>query len=310
MRKRWPIYLACFALVGGVAALRAWLNRPVAVLPHIEVADWPQLPPGVRFGRVLAVAADAENHIYVTHEGKPPVLVFDAAGRFLRSWDDGLLQEPHGLCIDGQGNVWIAEVKRHQVVKYDRHGQPLLVLGKKDQPGWAADQFDQPTEVAVSSTGLFYVSDGYGNSRVAKFSGQGQYLKEWGKKGDAPGEFNLPHAIVLDSQGRIYVGDRENSRIQIFDDDGQFIGQWHSGGTPYGLCITAAGRLLVADGRANQVMVLDLNGKALGRFGMVGTEPGPHMVHAVCVDSRGAVYVTDYEGRRVRKYLVNSTDLK
>src|SRR5262249_9189253 len=153
--KRWPLYLVCFALISGVAVRQAWLNRPLPVVPYNEVADWPKLPPGIQFHRVLAVAADAEDNIYVTHEGKPPVLVFDTDGRFLRSWDDGLLQEPHSLRIDGQGSIWIAEVKRHLVLKYDRHGRPLMVLGKKDQPGWASDQFDQPTEVAVSPAGVF-----------------------------------------------------------------------------------------------------------------------------------------------------------
>src|SRR5262249_62050207 len=119
--------------------------------------------------------------------------------------------------------------------KFDPEGKLMLSLGKKGQAGVGDDQFDRPTDIAVTSSGEFYVSDGYGNSRVLKFSADGKLLKKWGKKGTGPGEFNLPHAIVLDARGHVYVGDRENNRIQIFDADGRYLDTWKEGGAPYGL---------------------------------------------------------------------------
>jgi DNA-binding beta-propeller fold protein YncE len=157
--------------------------------------------------------------------------------------------------------------------------------------------------VAVAPSGEFYVSDGYGNSRVVKFAKDGTFLKQWGKKGTAPGEFNLPHAIVLDGQGRVYVGDRENNRIQIFDADGRFLAQWTECGAPFGLFL-AGDRMFVADGLANWVKVLDRTGKPLGRFGEPGRGPGQlQLPHMLCVDAHGAVYVAEVNGRRVQKFV-------
>src|SRR5262249_36121475 len=146
--------------------------------------------------------------------------------------------------------------------------------------------------------------DGYGNSRVLKFSKDGKLLKQWGKKGKGEGEFNLPHAICLDDKGRVYVGDRENNRVQVFDADGKFLAQWKEGGAPDGLFVTGDGGLLVADGRAAWVKVLDRDGKALGRWGEKGKGPGqfdtPHML---CVDSHGAVYVAEIGNKRMQKFV-------
>ena len=136
-----------------------------------------------------------------------------------------------------------------------------------------------------------------------QFSKDGRYLKEWGTKGKGEGQFNLPHAIVLDPDGRIYVGDRENDRVQVFDPQGKFLAQWKEGGAPYGLFLTADRRLLVADGRAGRVTVLDRSGKALQHWGEPGAGPGQFaMPHAVCVDSHGDVYVAEINGQRLQKF--------
>src|SRR5262249_23653610 len=152
-------------------------------------------------------------------------------------------------------------IGNHQVLKFDAEGKLLLTLGKKGEPGADRDHFDRPTDVAVAPEGDFYVSDGYGNSRVVYFSKEGKYLGQQGKKGKGPGEFNLPHAICLDGKGRIYVGDRENGRIQVFDTSGKVLDQWTAGGAPYGLFL-AGDRLFVADGFAHRITVLNLEGKA------------------------------------------------
>lgn len=264
------------------------------------VADWPQLPTGMKLGPVSAVATDSAGRVFVLQRAQPPVLVFDRGGRFLRSWGEGLTKNPHGLRIDGEDFVWLTDTGHHLVMKFDADGKLLLTLGKKDQPGDGPDQFNRPTDVAVAPSGEVYVSDGYGNSRVVKFSKEGKFLKEWGKKGKGPGEFHLPHSICLDARGRVCVGDRENNRVQVFDADGRFLAQWRESGAPFGLW-PGKDRLFVADGRAEWIMVLDLNGKPLGRW---STGPGDDKApHWVCVDRQGAVYVAYVGGKRVRKFV-------
>lgn len=266
------------------------------------VAGWPRLPAGVQLGPVSAVATDATDRVYVFHRGPKPVLVFDRDGTFLRSWGDDHFKTPHGLRIDAGGNVWATDIGHHQVMKFDPAGKLLLAAGRKGEPGDGPDRFDRPTDVAVAPGGEFYVSDGYGNSRVLKFSRDGKLLTQWGKRGTGPGEFDLPHAICRDARGRVYVGDRENCRIQVFDADGKHLATWTEGGSPYGLFL-AGDRLFVADGLANWVTVLDAAGKRLGRWGGTGTGPGRfRLPHMLCVDSRGAVYVAEVNGKRVQKF--------
>src|SRR5262249_38653443 len=157
-----------------------------------------RLPNDIQLGQVSAVATDSADRVFVFHRGKHPVLVFDRAGNFVRSWGDDLLKNvkgAHGLRIDPEENVWVTDIERHVVLKADPQGKVLMTLAKSDQPGAPPDQFNKPTDVAIALSGELYVSDGYGNSRVVKFSKDGKYLKEWGKKGTGEGEFNLPHAI-------------------------------------------------------------------------------------------------------------------
>lgn len=301
MRKRWPTSMLSLTVVAGAALMAPSADR--AEIGYRAVPDWPTLPEQVQLGPVAAVAADAADRIYFLQRAKAPILVFDKDGKFLRSWGDGLVKTAHGLRIDRDGNVWITDIGSHLVMKFDAQGKLLLTLGKKDEAGDTPDRFNKPTDVAVAANGDFYVSDGYGNSRVVKFSREGKYLKEWGKKGKAEGEFNLPHAVFLDSKGLVYVGDRENNRIQVFDADGKFISQWQESGAPYGLYL-AKDRVLVADGRAHGVNVLDLKGKRLGSLGMKGKEPGQFEVpHWICADSEGAIYVAEVTGKRVQKFV-------
>src|SRR5262249_23206635 len=153
------------------------------------------------------------------------------------------------------------------------------------QPGETKDKFNKPADVAFGPDGAVYVADGYGNNRVVKFSKEGKYLMEWGKKGKGPGEFNLPHVILVD-KGRVIVGHRENNRIQVLDREGKHLATWTDAGAPFGLFLTAK-RLLLADGRAHVAKVLDLEGKVLGQWGMKGNAPGQFdLPHTICADSR------------------------
>lgn len=266
------------------------------------VTNWPTLPPKLAFGPVSAVATDSADRVFIAHRAAKPVLVFDRDGKFIRGWGDEHIKTPHGLRIDRDGNVWVTDIGNHQVMKFSPEGKLLLTLGKKGEAGSAEDHFDRPTDVAVTATGEFFVSDGYGNSRVLKFDRTGKMLKLWGKKGAGEGEFNLPHAICLDAKGRVLVGDRENDRVQVFDMDGKFLTQWKDSGAPFGL-FPSDERLFVADGRGNVIRVLGSDGKPVGRWGEKGTAAGQfQMPHMLCVDSRGDVYVAEVTNKRIQKY--------
>jgi DNA-binding beta-propeller fold protein YncE len=280
-------------------------NGQASKFPDYQpVPGWPKLSAGVKFGPVSAVATDSADRVFVFHRGKQPIMVFERDGTFVRSWGDEYIKSAHGLRIDHENNVWLTDTGYHQVFKFDPQGKLLLTLGKKGEPGSGPDHFDRPTDVAVTPAGDFYVSDGYGNSRVLKFSKDGKLLRQWGKKGTGPGEFNLPHAICLDAQGKVYVADRENNRIQVFDPDGKFLAEWKESGAPYGLFLTRDGQMFIADGVANWVKVLDRDGKSLGRWGSKGAAPGQFaMPHMLCVDSQGAVYVAEVDGQRVQKFV-------
>src|SRR4051794_33190251 len=301
MRIAWTMLPVVSLLApAGLAPAAEPVKNPIP--DYRPVAGWPQLPEGLKLGQVSGVATDSADRVYVFHRGKRPILVFDRQGKFLRSWGDDQIKSAHGLRIDREDNVWVTDIGNHQVLKFDREGKLLLALGKKDKPGDGRDEFNKPTDIAIAPTGEFYVSDGYGNSRVVKFSRDGKYQKEWGRKGTGEGEFNLPHAIVLDSRGRVYVGDRENNRVQVFDGEGKFLAQWKESGAPFGLFLKGD-RMFLADGRANWVRVLDLDGKALGRWGEKGKGPGQlDLPHALCVDSQGSVYVVEITGQRVQKF--------
>jgi DNA-binding beta-propeller fold protein YncE len=296
--------LASLCLFVAAVALAPSAGKTGAQPAYRPVAGWPKLPAGFQWDEVTGVAADSHDHIHVFHRGKKPLVVFDRDGTFLRAWGDGFIKTAHGLRIDRDDNVWLTDLGHHLVMKFDPRGKLLLTLGTKGRRGEAPDRFNQPADVAFGPGGEVYVADGYGNARVVKFSPEGRYLKAWGKKGTGAGEFHLPHAIWADAGGRVYVGDRENNRVQVFDADGRFLAQWPRTGAPFGLFLTPQRRMLLADGRADLARVLDLEGKTLTQWGAPGTGPGQFaLAHGICADARGAVYVTEVTGRRVQKFV-------
>jgi DNA-binding beta-propeller fold protein YncE len=221
---------------------------------------------------------------------------------------------PHGLRIDADDNVWITDVGRHQVLKLTPEGRLLLAIGTERVAGEDGDHFSLPTDVAVLPDGSFYVSDGYGNARVAKFSPRGELLLEWGGRGSAPGRFDLPHSIVADGVGRIYVADRGNARVQVFDHAGTFVEQWSAPelGRPFGLALGGDGRLYVVDGGdqppappdRSGVARIGADGRVDARFARFGNYDGQLMGgHAIAVAADGAVYVVDIAGRRAQKLI-------
>jgi DNA-binding beta-propeller fold protein YncE len=270
------------------------------------VRDFFHPPAGLKLGAVSGVATDATGNLYVLHRGDPqrPLLVFDPSGAFVRSFGAGLFTSTHGLRIDPDGNVWTTDNANHTVIQFNPDGKVLMTLGERGVPGDDAMHFNKPTDVAFAKSGDFYVSDGYGNSRVVKFDRNGRFLFAWGKKGRGPGEFDLPHQVRLDSKENVYVADRENKRIQVFTPDGKFIRQLGEGIAPYGLFITPDDTIFVADGVKHEVVKLDKGGKVLTRWGGGGREPGKFLMpHGITVGSDGAVYVAEVTGARLQKFV-------
>lgn len=219
-------------------------NKPAAIkneslqVSYELVKDWPQLLPGYQLGQPTGIGIDTSGHVFIFHHAGrrwtepfpdsaislPTILELDnETGKILNSWGANLFIMPHGLTVDKHNNIWVTDVGLHQVLKFSHDGNLLMKWGDAKVPGTDSLHFNLPTDVVVADDGSFYVSDGYGNSRVVKFSAAGNYLFEWGKKGNNPGEFDTPHAITLDNKGNVYVADRENNRIQVFDSTGIFI---------------------------------------------------------------------------------------
>lgn len=270
--------------------------------PYRLVAAFPQMPPDSPLVACSAVATNSKGDVLVFRRFDPPVLVFKPSGEFVRSFGKGLFKSPHGLRVDRDDNVWVTDNADHTVMKFDHAGRLLLTLGEKGVAGDDEKHFNKPTDIAFADNGDVFVSDGYGNSRVAKFDREGKFLLTWGRKGKGEGEFNLPHAIRLDSKGNVYVADRENRRIQVFGQDGRFIRQFGEM-SPYGLFMTPEDVLFVADGVANRILKMSSDGKVLAAWGTTGIKPGDFkMPHGVTVAVDGAVYVTEIDGKRVQKF--------
>lgn len=225
-------------------------------------------------GEASGVAVNSKGHIYLFQRVEPMLAEYDQNGRFIKTLGNGLFTHPHGLRIDPEDNLWITDDKSHVVLKLSPAGRVLLVLGRRNMAAEADWLFNQPTDVAFGRHGEIYVSDGYGNARIVKFDRNGKFIKAWGRYGDGPGEFNLPHSVAVDASGRVYVGDRENKRIQIFDGDGNFLKQWTGIGYPYGLTITPDQHVWMVDGGYDRILELDPSGKILGAIGEPGHAPG------------------------------------
>jgi len=239
--------------------------------PYSAGVSWGQLPDGRKWGSTAGIATGPDGNIWALDRcgvsgsqgtncaGSPldPVLEFDPSGKFLKEFGHGMFVSPHKISVDRDGNLWVADNgikdgRGNQVFKFNQDGKLLLSLGKAGVAGPGLDTFDQPTEVAVAPNGDIFVTDGHGvaptaNARIMKFDKTGKFLKTWGKKGKGPGEFDVPHTLAFDSQGRLFVGDRQNNRIQIFDQDGHFIAEWKQFGRPSGIYIDKNDVIYVGD---------------------------------------------------------------
>jgi streptogramin lyase len=227
--------------------------------PYHVVDGWPTLPSNIKWGAVISVDSDPKGNIWAFHRAQPPVLEFDSSGKLLKSFGTDMFVQPHGMTIAPDGNIWVTDAqgkdgKGHQVFKLSPDGKVLMTLGKAGVAGEGPDIFNGPTDVVVAPNGDVFISDGHdpnSNGRVVKFSKDGKFIKAWGKHGSGPGEFITPHAIAMDSRGRIFVADRGNNRVQIFDQNGRFVDQWKQFGRPSGVYIDKKDVIYVADSQSN-----------------------------------------------------------
>lgn len=294
------------------------------------VHGWPILPEGYVLGQVSGVGVDSHNHVFIFHRADhswiteetgrlitaATILCFEGESgkKLIRSWGGGIFRIPHGLRVDRWDNIWVTDIGLHQVMKFDHQGSLLMKLGEAGVPGTDHIHFDRPTDVAVAPDGSFFVADGYGNSRVAKFSSKGEFLLEWGRHGRGPGEFDVPHGIALDSQGRVYVADRSNARIQVFTPDGRFLYQWKGAelGRPWSLAIAPDDYIYVVDGGdmkpsppdRGRILKLNVKGEILEKWASFGNYDGQlYWGHDIAVGRDGDVYVGDvYHGMRIQKF--------
>ena len=287
--------------------------------------NWPQRPKGLPWGHVPGVAVDRHDHIWVFTRAEPPVQVYDSEGKFIRAWGHGMIGMSHHIKIDHEGMIWLTDARDHVVLRLTPEGKLLMQLGVKGEAGDDQRHFNKPTDVAVAPDGDVFVSDGYGNNRVVHFDKQGEFVNSWGKLGPAPGDFNLPHAIAMDSQGRLYVADRNNVRVQVFDRSGKFLDQWRNVITPWGFCVTKDDEIWVCGSSPmpwrpedealgcppkDQVfMKFSPSGKLLELWTVPKGEdskeqPGQlNWVHAMALDSHGNIYAGDIIGQRVQKFV-------
>jgi streptogramin lyase len=237
--------------------------------PYRTVENWAKLPQGRTWGQVISadVARDGKSIWVVERCGGTscaksnlaPILEFDSSGNLVKNFGAGTIVRPHGLFVDKNDNIWVTDGdaengKGDQVLEFSPKGKVLLRLGKAGEAGDGQDTFNKPSDVLIAPNGDIFVADGHGpgsNARIVKFSAEGKFIRSWGKQGSGPGEFNNPHSLAMDSTGRLFVADRGNSRIQIFDQNGNFLEQWRQFGRPSGVYIDRKDILYVADSESN-----------------------------------------------------------
>ena len=319
---------ACVWITSG----EAYAQEGPVLRPYQGADDWAQLPDGRTWGSPGAIEMDPDQKSLWVFErcganscaasDLPAILKFDSSGTLVQSFGAGMFNFPHGLHIDRNGNVWVSDAagpddrrhrevpeargKGHQVVKFSPEGEILLVLGSPGVPGNPPTALTQPTDVVTAPNGDIFVAEGHGTgvARVSKFAPDGTFIKSWGSLGAEPGELRGPHNITLDSQGRLFVADRGNQRIQIFDQDGGFIDAWTQFGSPSGMFITPDDMLYVADLGAG-IRIGSAKDGSLSAFIKARTPDSGsvRVAESVAVDAQGNVYAGENAERKIRKFV-------
>lgn len=296
-------------------------------LDYEVVQDWEQIPNGYAHRDVVGVAVDSQDRVYLITRGKARVFVYKRDGSFVTTWgEDVFTPQTHGIAVGPDDSIYTVDDGGHTVRKFTPEGKPLMVLGTPGAPSdtgydpkqglssitHGGDPFNRPTNLAVGTNGDLYVSDGYGNARIHRFSAEGELLQSWGEPGTGPGQFNVPHDIGVAPDGRLLIADRENDRIQIFSPEGEYLDQWPHIQRPTGVHVHTDGRVYVSSlwWRTGQkslchgpirfdlpghISILDLNGNLLLRWISADRcSPGNFCApHDICVDSHGDIYVAE-----------------
>jgi hypothetical protein len=274
-----------------------------------RVPLWPNMPKYWAFGAASDGAVNSRDEVYIFSRGKHPVTIWDTEGNFISSWGEGTFSaNPHGIYIAPNDNVWLVDRDYHIASEYTPGGELLRTLGEKlaPAPSFSGLPFNMPSGLAVAPNGELFVSDGYGGHRVHKFSSDGRLLLSWGKQGTGPGEFALLHNIWVDKDSRVIICDRENDRIQIFDDSGHFLEEWTDLSKPGDVWINNDLVYCVEQGGHGGVSIWTLGGDLVSRW-KIDESPGKGTIlggHGIAVDSTGSIYVTEIgDGERVSKFV-------
>ena len=279
-------------------------------MTYTVVDGWAKLPEGWSFKECGGVAVDSKDNVYVFCRGEHPVIVFDKNGDFLRSWGEGLFTNAHAITVGPDDTVYCTDNGDHTVRKLTSDGELLMTLGSANQPSarWSGKPFNLVTDVAISQkTGDLFISDGYGNSRIHRYSSDGEYITSWGSSGIDPSQFVIPHNIAIDKDENLYVADRECHRVQVFDTNGKLQAIWNNIWKACGLRVGQDGNVYIGElmGEAyyadapdvgHRVSIYNPSGDMLSRLGdsHIGEESGQFIApHGIAVDSRGDIYVAE-----------------
>lgn len=288
-------------------------------------SNWPTFPEGISLGQATGVAVDSHNHVFIFHRANrewvepfPDIeiqqdtiyMLNGGTGELHDSWGSNLFIMPHGLSIDSDDNVWVTDVGSQQIHKFSHEGKLLKSIGEAGVQGEDENHFALPSDLSISNDGSIFVSDGYVNTRIVKFTPSGIFEMQWGSPGAKAGEFDLPHGIATGRE-HIYVADRANSRVQVFDYTGVFVAEWKGDdiGRPYGVATYKNENLFVIDGgdqpdnTRSRVIILNANGEVLESFTAEEKSDQKNLGHDIAVGNDGAVYVVDAWARTVRKYI-------
>jgi len=312
-------------------------SAPLPAYPRVNLAPdyevvpgWPQTPADAGRAAVTAIAVDATGNVWGYTRANPMVRVYAPDGRYLHGWrEENAKSVPHCIAFDADGNVWLVDAGLHVARKFAPDGKLLLTLGTLGEAGVDEKHFNSPTGITFTPNGDIFVADGYGNSRIVRFDKTGRFVKAWGSLGIEPGQFSIPHAIVSDSKGRLYVADRNNVRIQVFDAEGKLLDVWQNILVPWGFWISPADEIWVCGSSPmqwrhdpkyptaplgcppkDQIFVkLDTTGKVLEMHTLPkgdddAEKPGDlNWFHAIALDREGNIYAGDIIGKRVQKFL-------
>ena len=320
LTKYFPILATGAAIFLSTVAPAMAQGQEAAPIPELNFRldeNFFRYPANFVLGRAVGVAVAPNGNIVTLNRGYHPVMEFTSDGKFVRSWGEGstMFAGAHVVRFDLQGNLWYVDAADNIIFRFDKEGRTVGTLGHNPQP-WTflthaieraapnRDGFYQETDIGWSKDGSIFVSDGYGNSRIAKFDKDGKFVKAWGERGNKPGEFNTPHSLVVDNNDVVYVADRANSRIQAFDSEGNLKAVWNLPTAPWALCLTNSPDQAMFVGSVGRIYKMDLSGKILGAFGRSGRFPGTlDAIHQIACPDEKTLFVAQTFLERFDKWV-------